>query len=236
MEKIKEAFRKIKEENILLKKDIHLIKNDFNHLKEALLELGNILIETKNQVGKNTDNNNQIQTHSTDTSTHKNQIQTHSTDTSTHKHTLESLKGQNMGISKGNGGVPTDRQTDRQTDKGGKIFENKGSLDNAEDIIESLDSLKKEVRLKFKRLTDQELLVFSTLYQLEQKNGFSSYKELSIKLSLSESSIRDYIGRLLKKSIPISKEKINNKNIHLTISPNLKKIATLSTILHLRSL
>ena len=144
-----------------------------------------------------------------------------------------------MGISTGNGGVPTDRQTDRQTDKNTlnypKIYE-KLAVDNAVEILDSLDSLKKEIRLKFKRLTDQEWMIFSTLYQLEEQEGFTDYKTLSKRLKLTESSIRDYIGRLIKKGIPVEKNKVNNKTIQLSISKNLKKIASLSTIIQLRDL
>jgi predicted transcriptional regulator len=80
------------------------------------------------------------------------------------------------------------------------------------------------------------LLVFSTLYQFSEEKGYTDYKNLSEKLSLTESSIRDYIGRLIRKGIPVEKVKINNKTIHLSVSQNLKKIASLSTILQLRSL
>jgi predicted transcriptional regulator len=85
-------------------------------------------------------------------------------------------------------------------------------------------------------LTDQEILVFSILYQLEEETGFTDYKTIAQKLNLTESSIRDYIGRIIKKGIPVEKKRINNKNIRLTLSKNLKKIATLSTILQLRDL
>ena len=108
--------------------------------------------------------------------------------------------------------------------------------DNAVEILESLDNIKKEIRLKFKRLTEQEILVFSTLYQLEEENGYTDYKTISDRINLSESSIRDYIGRLIKKGIPVDKTKVNNKTIHLSISKNLKKIASLHTILQLREL
>jgi predicted transcriptional regulator len=100
-------------------------------------------------------------------------------------------------------------------------------------MLDSLDSLKKEIRLKFKRLTDQEILVFSTIYQLEEEIGEVDYKMVSQKLNLTESSIRDYVGRLIKKGIPVDKNKINNKTIHLSISKNLKKVASLPTILQL---
>ena len=99
-----------------------------------------------------------------------------------------------------------------------------------------MDSLKKEIRLKFKQLTDQEMIIFSAVYQFDEENGFSDYKSLSQRLNLTESSIRDYIGRLIKKGIPVEKTKLNNKNIRLTLSKNLKNVVSLSTILQLRGL
>jgi len=196
-------------------------------------------------------------------STHKPIEQTVSTHSSTHNLPSEPFKPKNMVFSTGNQGVPTDRQTDRQTDtqhtfslkepfktekKTIKTEEESSSfhtplsttsldsIDNAAKILDSLDSIKKEIRLKFKRLTDQELLVFSTLYQLDEETGHTEYKSLAKKLNLTESSIRDYIGRLIKKGIPVEKKRINNKIIHLSVSKNLKKIASLPTILQLRDL
>jgi len=112
----------------------------------------------------------------------------------------------------------------------------KPSFGEALDILSSLDNLKKEVRSKFKKITEQEFLVFSTLYQLSEESGYSDYKTLSQKLNLTESSIRDYIGRLIKKGIPVEKNKINNKIIQLSISEKLKKIAPLPVILQLRTI
>ena len=162
-----------------------------------------------------------------------------------------------LGISNGNEGVPTDRQTNQQTNQQTDFISKKefledfnssseinsssyniknNSINDAVKILDSLDNIKKDIRLKFKRLTEQELTVFSAIYQLDEENGYSDYKLLSKRLNLTESSIRDYIGRLIKKGIPIEKAKINNKQIQLNISNNLKKIATLNTILQLREL
>jgi len=99
--------------------------------------------------------------------------------------------------------------------------------------LDSLDGLKKEIRLKFKRLTDQELLVFSAIYQLEEEKGFSNYKMLSNKLSLTESSIRDYVRRLILKGIPVEKSKVNNREVHLFVSHHLKKVISLDALLQL---
>jgi len=104
------------------------------------------------------------------------------------------------------------------------------------EILESLDSLKKEVRFKFKQLTNQEMLIYSTIYQLEEQSIEVEYTLISEKLNLSESSVRDYIGKIIKKGVPLDKIKRDNKKIILSIPQDLKKIASLNTIIQLREL
>jgi len=238
MGQIKEAFYKVKQDIEFLKKEIAVLNKDILETRKSLIEVCEILKEYSSEIKERAERDL-----SGEVPTHPNVYSTTLTYNPTHNHTQNPLNTQNLGISIGNGGVPTDRQTDRQTDqqtnkssynKKNNLPEN--SIDSALQILESLDNLKKELRLKFKRLTEQELLVFSTLYQSSEEEGHTNYKTLSEKLKLTESSIRDYIGRLIKKGIPIEKVKINNKTICLSISPNLKKIASLSTILQLRSL
>ena len=206
-ERIKEAFYKIKLDTNSFKHDLNTLKNEFFNLNLIVKEL------LKDQ-------------------TNRHIIKTDQTDSSTQDRLFKPLNHQISHISIRNEGVPTDRQTDQQTDRHIEI----NAIDEATVILDSLDNVKKEIRLKFKKLTDQELLIFSTIYQFDEEIGFSDYKIISQKLSLTESSIRDYVGRLIKKGVPIEKKKINNKTIQLSISPNLKKIATLSTILQLRDL
>jgi hypothetical protein len=171
------------------------------------------------------------------------------------------LKYPILDTSKGNRGVPTDRQTNQQTDNSSTCYtvkevlsllkspsitpENvlksplsvKDRISQASEILESLDSIKKEIRLKFKGITNQEMLVFSTIYQLESEfpEGVE-YRQIASKLDLSESSIRDYIQKLISKGIPVDKTKVNNKKICLKISSELKKIAPLQTLIRLREL
>jgi len=226
MESIKEAFQKVKG-------DINSLNSELNALKQNLSETRVMMIEVCEIIKKLSEKSQEKRfIEKSVTSTDKQQNQTDTIPYPTHNTNLNPLKHQNSPISIGNNGVPTDKQTNRQTDK---QIENtpKNPLEDALDIINSLDEVKKEIRLKFKRLTNQELLVFSTLYQLEEEEGYTDYKSISDKLNLSESSIRDYIGRLIKKGIPIEKNKLNNKSIQLSIQKNLKKITTLSTILKL---
>jgi len=239
MDPIKDAFVKVKEDMDSLKLEISFLRKDIDQTKRNLKEISEILeniveklSEIKNTKEKNTPTNPLL-------------IQTSQTHIPTDNYSFKPLNPQNMSISTGNEGVPTDKQTDKQTDNiyskqtiyAPNTLERKSnSIEDAVKIMDSLDTLKKEIRLKFKRLTDQEILVFSTIYQLEEEQGPIDYRAVALKLSLTESSIRDYVGRLIRKGIPVEKRKLNNKQILLSISPNLKKIATLPTILQLRDL
>jgi len=239
MDYIKEAFRKVKEDIIFLKEEINSLKQNIDENNEKISkfsEITEIVKEIRDKldlIQKNNPTDRQ-----TDTSTQKSFFSTNSTHNSTHNPPFNPLNPQNMPFSIGNRGVSTDRQTDTSTDRQTKLVSSKEdkSIQNALEFLNSLDSIKKEIRLKFKRITDQEFLVFSTIYQMDEEYGGTDYKTLSKTLHLSESSIRDYIGRLLKKEIPIEKIKINNKNIQLSISKNLKKIVSLPTIFQLREI
>jgi len=112
----------------------------------------------------------------------------------------------------------------------------KQQISEASEILDSLDNIKKEIRRKFKKITKQEMLVFSTIYTLEEQNPEVDYNKIALKLGLSQSSIRDYVQRMINKGIPIEKNKLNNKKIILNISPELKKIASLNTIIKLREI
>jgi DNA-binding MarR family transcriptional regulator len=236
MDHIKEAFQKVKQDIDSLYDELNNLKSGMKETREEMIKIVDVLNQISDKITlKQPEKASTQEPLKSATSTHP----------STHNYPLEPLKSQNMGISTGNQGVPTDRQTDRQTHNKPqnepkiieKIDDNTlDSIDNAAKILDSLDSIKKDIRLKFKRLTEQEILVFSTLYQIDEETGPTDYKTLADKLGLTESSIRDYIGRLIKKGIPVEKKRINNKMIQLSVSQNLKKIASLSTILQLRDI
>ena len=212
MDLIKEAFSKIKE-------DISFLRNEISNLKIQLKD---------------------IQT----TPTHNITPTLQQTDKQTHNPPFNPNFTHDIQSSIGNKGVPTDKQTNRQTDKQTHNYiQNEPPKDpisefkRVNQILTSLDHIKKEIRIKFKNLTPQEMLVFSTLYSLEgQKIEITTYKTIAKQLNLSESSIRDYINKLIKKGVPIEKIRQNNKTILLKISQDLKNVATLDTILHLREL
>jgi len=227
---IKSAFEKVKDDMNFLNNEILDIKVAIAEIREAIMLLSKASTDRQTIRHINTTNH----AYTTDNTTHS----------STVPQEIEGLKSPNISTSIGNEGVSTDRQTDIQTDRQTHDYiENQqksieSNLHDASIILGSLDSIKKEIRLKFKHLTTQEMSVFSTIYQLEEQfpDDEITYKHLSKQLKLSESSIRDYVQRMITKGIPIKKQKINNKKVFLKISPELKKIATLSTIMKLREL
>ena len=244
MDRIKKAFQQVKEDMNSLTKDINFLRNELKETQEEMIKICNILIDIikKNDERPNISNRNG-ENKENPTNQHINP--TNSLYTPTHNVVLSTLNDKNKLFSTGNRGVPTDRQTDQHINTSPinnfKIVENYNkidlnSIDEAAKMLESLDNIKKEIRIAFKRLTEQEVLVFSAIYQLDDENGYTDYKSLATKLSLTESSMRDYVGRLLKKGIPLEKKKINNKLIQISVSKNLKKIASLSTILQLRDI
>ena len=229
MDPVKEAFSKIKKDMDSLNLEIDSLKSEFSQTREELIKICQILIELNNKITKTQEK--KVDYPSQHTPAQELSVQTTPTHNPTHGLPLNPLKGENIASSTGNEGVPTDRQTDRQTDN-----TKENAINNAAKMLDSLDSIKKEVRLKFKRLTSQEMLVFSTLYQLEEETGQVDYKVLAKRLHLTESSVRDYIGRLIQKGIPVEKNRLNNKTIILSVSSNLKRITSLSTIMQLRDL
>jgi len=237
---IKEAFEKVKIDISSLRYELNFLKNAIIESRNQMIDICSILQNMHKRL-ENIEKTEKIQkTLETPNPTQNSQKPTTPTHNPTHNLPFNPPKAQISSISTGNGGVPTDRQTDKQTDNPTQNPpQNQQKQPNVEDvtrILDSLDTIKKEIRLKFRRLTDQEMLIFSTIYQIEQENGFSDYKTIAEKIKLTESSVRDYVGRLIKKGIPIIKNKINNKTIHLQVSDNLKKIASLSTIIQLRDL
>ena len=248
---IKEAFAKVKT-------DIFTLGNEFSSLKSELSDIKNTLSvfnELLNSMKLELFDIKNMPKYPTHIPTQPSISPTYSatpSNTPTVPVEIGGLKCQNLDPSSGNRGVPTDRQTNQQTDinkansDGESDFDAllrpikpmlKTQLQEAEDLLNSLDNLKKEIRLKFKTITNQEMLIFSTIYQLESEfpEGIE-YRQIAVKLKLSESSIRDYVQKLIGKGIPVDKIKLNNKKILLKIGPKLKNIAPLETLIRLREL
>jgi len=229
MDPIKEAFLRIKEDILSLQEQMLTLNQQIEEIKRTL----------ENKTPTQLEDNQAIQ-----------QINPTSNQIPTDNLPFKALKDSISSISIGNGGVPTNRQTDRQSNQQteesidfyAQNYQNTRKSDQisqirrVSEVLESLDSIKKEIRSNFKQLTNQEMSVFSIIYTLEEQGFVVDYSLISQKLGLSESSIRDYTHKIIKKGVPLVKIKENNKKVILSISPDLKKIASLQTILSLRNL
>lgn len=209
-ESIRKAFSRVKEDISSLQFQIASILEEINEIKRTLTQ---------------TDK-------PADRPAHGPSVQT----TPTQNQAYQAVKTQYSSFSTGNQGVPADRQTNQQTDQQPKKFVQSNSLSTqrVSEVIDSFDSLRADLLYKFKKFTPQEFLIFSTLYQLTEENSVVDYTLLAQKTSLTESSIRDYIQKLIKKGAPIEKSKENNKKIVLFVPEGFKKIASLSTIISLQ--
>jgi len=229
MDLIKDAFQKVKQDMDSMSQEIDFLKQFLNENHNLMSDLDKKIQDLTTQISKLTPQREDFNpTHNPTDNPQNSTVPTHNP---TDNLPFKTLNPQNLGISIGNQGVPTNKQTNKPTNQ---QTEN-ASFGEAVEILNSLDNLKKEVRLKFKRITEQEFLVFSTIYQMEEE-GYVDYRSLSKKLNLTETSIRDYVGRLIKKGIPVEKTKLNNKLVQLSISEKLRKIAPLPVILQLREM
>ena len=99
------------------------------------------------------------------------------------------------------------------------------------DYAQNLNKLEKGLKTLFLRLTRQEFLIFLTVYQLEDETGAVSYSHIAEKLNLSEGCIRTYVSSIIRKGLPLTKQKVNNKYVILHINndfraTNLKQTLT----------
>jgi len=169
------------------------------------------------------------------------------------KEEISALRQFILKVSTGNKGVPTDsQQTDSQQTVGQQITDSqtadKQQMQQMQQIgrteviapdtqnIGLISDLKKDLVRKFMALTTKEFLIFTDVYIIGEKQGAASYRDIAREAGLTESSIRDYIARLIHKGIPIIKRKVNNKNIILNISPDLKSLFTLDSLINLREI
>jgi predicted transcriptional regulator len=129
-------------------------------------------------------------------------------------------------ISKGNEGVPADSQQTFDTSKTLEIPK-KLTLGQVKKIV---NNLQQDLKFKFKNLSKQEFYIFSLVYNLDIQGQKPDYKTIAIRANLTESSVRDYISRLIHKGIPLKKEKINNKLIKISVPDELKNLATLDNL------
>ncbi|MBU2634157.1 MAG: hypothetical protein KJ674_02845 [Nanoarchaeota archaeon] len=89
----------------------------------------------------------------------------------------------------------------------------------------NIQNFKESFEIMFKTLPKQEFLTFLTIYQLEDDlKRPITYLDVSSHLKLSEGCIRTYISNLLKKRVPLSKTRLNNKIVQLQINSHFREL------------
>lgn len=90
---------------------------------------------------------------------------------------------------------------------------------------QKIKEFKDEIDRMFKTIPKQQFLVFLTLYQLEDDlKRPITYLELAKHLKLSEGCIRTYISNLIKKNLPIVKNRINNRIVEVSINSHFRDL------------
>ncbi len=104
-----------------------------------------------------------------------------------------------------------------------------------EDLNELVSNLKTDLQKRFKSLTKQEFHIFSVIFTVDKTQNAVTYRDISLKTGLTESSVRDYIQKIIRKGVPIIKEKLNNKVTLLKIPEEIRNLATLDNLLRIRN-
>lgn len=98
---------------------------------------------------------------------------------------------------------------------------------------DKLHQFKENLEADFTSLSKQEFLTFLVIYQLEEDLGTISYFHIAKHLKLSEGCVRTYVSSLIRKGIPIVKEKINNRFVTLRISEDFRDLNLKNKLLDL---
>ena len=104
-------------------------------------------------------------------------------------------------------------------------------LDNFYDI----KTYKKELESRFLSLTDAQFNVFMAIYRIEEQTKTAvTYAEIASELTLSQSSIRDYVSDLILRKVPLTKHSSPNRKVYLSITNEFKNLNMLENLYNLR--
>lgn len=88
----------------------------------------------------------------------------------------------------------------------------------------TLDQLKNETEELFLSLTDREFSVFMAIYALEKEIKEVNYSDIANRLKIVPARVREYVGVLLRKNIPINKERYYNGKVSLSVKKEFKDL------------
>ena len=100
----------------------------------------------------------------------------------------------------------------------------------------TITDLKKEITLKFRRLSEQQFKVFTTIYTLEEEKRQSvTYQDLAKALELSQSCIRDHVSELILRGIPLIKQKATQNKAFLSIPEEFRSLSLFERLIKFHS-
>jgi len=195
------------EENV--KKSFKFVKDDISTLKSEIEQIKEILKRIENEITnlKEKDTNK----------SNFNRIEANNS----RKYTEDSIGSEGV---KGNRQQATTGNNARQSQAMNDLFE------PAEHIKKAIDTL----TYKIESLSDREFSIFLTLYELGLKQQTITYFDVAQKLKISDSWVRTVIGSLIKKGIPINKERFFNKQSSLFVPEELNSPYIIQRIIKAR--
>jgi len=98
-----------------------------------------------------------------------------------------------------------------------------------------LINLKEELSRTLTSLTDREISLLLSIYDLEKQGLDPSYAHLAQRLRLSENTVRVVVMSLLNKNAPIIKERYFNRRVLLSLKSEFKELNLLQKLLSIRS-
>ena len=248
-ERVRLSFERVREEMNHFFSEINLVKNELKLLKEELNELRyeQIKLNALKEPEKPQISNNTIKTNDLT------QISTGNEGVSTLRHFDSQTDNTPVFPLDGNPTIAPNTQTHSSThsstdlrhipeklrhfDTSTNKFDTKTQQKTQiSDLTKLMESLKSDLKKKFQALTKQEFYIFSVLFTLDKTQNQVTYQDLAIQTRLTSSSIRDYVQRIIKKGIPLLKEKINNRLTVLKIPPELRNLATLDNLMRIRGM
>lgn len=182
------------EENV--KKAFKSVKEDIDNLKSDINDLKDAILKIMEKLDFNSQNKEDI-----DKNSYK-------------KDKIDLFEGKS---SIGNGGVKNIRQQ-TTTDNNARQFQ------AVDDFSEPTANMRKAIDsliYKVEDLTDREFSVFLAIYELGLKQQTIAYFDVAQQLKITESWVRTTVGTLIKKGIPVSKERFFNKQSSLFIPEEL---------------
>ena len=83
-------------------------------------------------------------------------------------------------------------------------------------------------------LSDREFSVFLAIYELSNEQGYTTYRQISERLKITDSPIRHHVMSLISKYIPIQKERILHGKVSLSIKEGILSPSLIAKFMHLR--